>query len=75
MVVKTLKKEIIKNKKIQGGVPVFKGTRIPVAQVFSLLSRGMAPKEIVDSYPITKNQIKIALEYASNQFNGNSKTV
>ena len=73
MSTKTAKKEIIRNKQIHGGIPVFRGTRIPVSQVFSLLSRNMDRDDIVKSFPITKNQIKIALEYASEQFNGKSK--
>lgn len=70
MTQKELEKEIIKNKHILDGIPVFKGTRIPVAQVLALLGRNKSKDFIINSYPITSKQIEIALHYAAHELNG-----
>ena len=63
-------KEIIKDRKVLGGIPVFKGTRIPVSQIFALRSAGMTEREIVKSFAITKKQINTAYKYAAIELNG-----
>ena len=41
---------------ILGGVPVFFGTRVPVAVLFENLAGGLSLDEIVDSYPSVKKE-------------------
>jgi uncharacterized protein (DUF433 family) len=61
---------IIKDKDIMGGVPVIKGTRIPVSLIYGLMARGYSLKYLTKAYGISKKQIQAALEYASDRFNG-----
>lgn len=62
--------EVIKDKNIMGGVPVIKGTRVPVSLIYGLMARGFSPEYIKKAYGISKKQIQAALEYAADQFNG-----
>ena len=70
MTQKQLEKEIIKDRKILGGIPVFKGTRIPVAQILALLARGKRKSYIIHSFTISSKQIDMALQYAALELNG-----
>jgi len=47
------------------GAWVFKGTRTPVAIVFDNLEDGMTIDEVVDQFPVTREQIKAVLEFAA----------
>lgn len=48
------------------GVPVFEGTRIPIAVVLDNLADGLTPDEIVAEYPsLNLQQISLALRFAS----------
>lgn len=42
---------IERHKFVMGNTPVFKGTRIPVADVISLLGAGYSAKDIIEEYP------------------------
>ncbi|MDD5593185.1 MAG: DUF433 domain-containing protein [Candidatus Margulisbacteria bacterium] len=66
-------KEIVKDKDILGGVPIFRGTRIPVSQIFALRSSGMTDRDIMNNYAITKKQIDIAYRYAAIELNGKNR--
>jgi len=48
-----------------GGAWLFKGTRTPVSLVFDNLEAGMTIDEIMEQYPITREQINAALEFAA----------
>jgi uncharacterized protein (DUF433 family) len=48
-----------------GGAWVFKGTRTPVAIVFDNLEDGMTIDEVVEQFPVTREQIKAVLEFAA----------
>jgi len=48
-----------------GGAWLFKGTRTPVSLVFDNLEAGMTIDEIIEQYPITRDQINAALEFAA----------
>ena len=48
-----------------GGAWLFKTTRTPVSLVFDCLESGMTIEEIIQQYPITREQIHAALEFAS----------
>ena len=48
-----------------GGAWVFKATRTPVAIVFDNLEDGMTIDEVVEQFPVTREQIKAVLEFAA----------
>ena len=48
-----------------GGAWVFKGTRTPVAMVFENLEDGMTIDEVMEQFPVTRQQIKAVLEFAA----------
>ena len=47
------------------GAWVFKNTRTPVAIVFENLEDGMTIDEVMEQFPVTRDQIKAALEFAA----------
>ena len=47
------------------GAWVFKGTRTPVALVFENLEDGMTIDELIEQFPITREQIRAVLEFAA----------
>ena len=47
------------------GAWVFKGTRTPVAVVFENLEDGMTIDEVMEQFPVTREQVKAALEFAA----------
>ena len=53
------------NPKIQGGLPCFTGTRVPVSSFFDLLKRGYTVEQFLEDFPtVTKKQIDSVLEMA-----------
>lgn len=48
-----------------GGAWVFKNTRTPVSIVFENLQDGMTIEELMEQYPLTREQIDAALEFAA----------
>lgn len=54
---------LVRDPEIQGGVPVFRGTRIPVAVMLDYLESGETVNDFVAQYPaITQAQAVAALE-------------
>ncbi len=50
---------------IQGGVPVFVGTRVPVKNLFDYLEAGDSLNDFLESFPsVTREQAVAALELA-----------
>jgi uncharacterized protein (DUF433 family) len=47
------------------GAWVFKGTRTPVAIVFENLEDGMTIGELMEQFPVTREQVKAVLEFAA----------
>jgi uncharacterized protein (DUF433 family) len=47
------------------GAWLFKDTRTPVSIVFENLEDGMSIEEIIEQYPVTREQINIVLEFAA----------
>ena len=47
------------------GAWVFKGTRTPVAIVFDNLQDDMTIDDVVEQFPVTREQIKAVLEFAA----------
>ena len=57
---------IERNPQICGGVPVFKGTRIPIHVVLDFLSAGDKIETIIENYPqLSQEQIREAIGYVS----------
>ena len=51
------------------GAWVFKGTRTPVSIVFENLQDGLSMDELMEQYPLTREQIVAALEFAAQSLN------
>lgn len=47
------------------GAWVFKGTRTPVSVVFENLEDGLTIDEVIEQFPVTREQIKVVLEFAA----------
>lgn len=47
------------------GAWVFKGTRTPASVVFENLEDGLSIEELVDQFPVTREQIEAVLEFAA----------
>ena len=47
------------------GAWIFKGTRTPVALVFENLEDGMTIDELIEQFPVTREQIRTVLEFAA----------
>lgn len=47
------------------GAWVFKGTRTPVAVVFENLEDGMTIEDVMDQFPVSREEIKAVLEFAA----------
>jgi uncharacterized protein (DUF433 family) len=50
---------------VQGGIPVIKGTRVPVQVLVGSLAGGMTMKEVGEQYRVTSTQVRAALAYAA----------
>ena len=47
------------------GAWLFKGTRTPVAIVFENLEDGMTIDEVIEQFPVSREQIRAVLEFAA----------
>ena len=47
------------------GAWLFKGTRTPVAIIFENLEDGMTIDEVIEQFPVTREQIKAVLAFAA----------
>lgn len=47
------------------GAWVFRGTRTPVAVIFENLEDGLSIDEVVEQFPVTREQIRAVLEFAA----------
>ncbi len=48
-----------------GGAWLFKGMGTPVAIIFENLEDGMTIDEVVEQFPVTREQVKAVLEFAA----------
>ena len=56
---------IHRDPEIQGGVPVFVGTRVPLKNLFDTLEAGEDLDQFLEDYPsVTREQALAALEFA-----------
>jgi len=57
---------IVRDPNIMGGVPVIKGTRIPVCIILEMLEGGHGLQTILDEYPsLTPEDIQAAIHFAA----------
>jgi uncharacterized protein (DUF433 family) len=57
---------IIRDKRICGGEPVFKGTRVTLRTVLASLAEGDSPEEILAAFPTLKpKHIQAAIAFAA----------
>jgi len=47
------------------GAWLFKGTRTPVSVVFENLEHGMTIDEIIEQFPVSREEIRAVLEFAA----------
>ncbi len=47
------------------GAWVFKGTRTPVSVVFENLEDGMTIDEVLEQFPVTRQEVRAVLEFAA----------
>jgi uncharacterized protein (DUF433 family) len=53
------------NPKVQGGLPCFAGTRVPVSSLFDHLKRDYTAEEFLEDFPtVHKEQVDAVLEMA-----------
>ena len=52
------------------GAWVFKSTRTPVAIVFENLEDGMSIDEVMEQFPVTRDQVRAVLEFAARSLDG-----
>lgn len=57
---------ITDNRNVQGGLPCFSGTRVPVSSLFDHLKKGYTLAEFLADFPsVTEAQAQAVLELAS----------
>ena len=56
---------VVVDSRIAHGVPVIKGTRIPVRLILGQLAGGESMESIMKSYSLSKEQVSAALGYAA----------
>lgn len=69
-------KMVVTDPETLGGIPVFRGTRIPVYSIAEMLEQGVHGSEILEGYPrLSANQLRLAKLYAqANPRRGRPKT-
>ena len=56
------KMDINKNK--MSGLPIIKGTRIPVTLILSCLRDNISIEEICEDYKLNKDQVRLSIDFA-----------
>ncbi len=55
------------------GAWVFKGTRMPVVTVFENLEDGMSIDEVMEQFPLTREQVKAVLEFTARSLEAHAR--
>lgn len=54
---------ISRDAEVLGGIPVFKGTRVPVKNLFDCLGKGYAVREFLEDFPaVSEAQVSLLLQ-------------
>ncbi|HZQ06672.1 MAG TPA: DUF433 domain-containing protein [Anaerolineae bacterium] len=70
------KSVIVTDPEIQGGVPVFAGTRVPVKNLIDYLEAGDSLDKFLDAFPsVTREQAIAALEIAREMLGEYARTL
>jgi uncharacterized protein (DUF433 family) len=65
---------VVKDPEILGGIPVFRGTRVPFKNLLDYLEGGYTLDEFLDEFPsVTREAAVAALEYAKDLVISQSK--
>ncbi len=59
--------EIEVKPEVQGGVPVIKGTRVPVVTILRWLAKGLSMAEVAREFDLTEAQVKAAVAFAAHR--------
>ncbi len=71
----TLKEAIVSDPEILGGTPVFRGTRVPVKNLFDYLNHGDSYLAFLADFDyITEEQVRAVLEFAKHNFFSNGQS-
>jgi uncharacterized protein (DUF433 family) len=63
---KNYEARIVRNPKISGGVPVFKGTRVTLRTVLASLAEGDTPAEVLAAFPsLQPEDVQAAIAFAA----------
>lgn len=55
--------DIVKDPEILGGRPVFRGTRVPIRNLFDCLAGGSTTAEFLEDFPtVSGEQVRLVLE-------------
>ncbi len=58
-------KEILRDSEILGGIPVFRGTRVPARNLFDYLSNGSSVTDFLEDFPtVSFEQVRQVLQAA-----------
>lgn len=61
-----LRKRVVSDRNICGGMACIKGTRIPVAVILDSLAEGLTEQRILEAYPSLKpGDVQAAIAYAA----------
>ena len=60
-----LLRRVVVDPEIQGGRPVIRGTRVPVARIVGALSAGADVAEMKEDYGLQEEDVMAALAYAA----------
>lgn len=58
---------ITADKAVRFGVPVIRGTRVPVDVLLGKMAGGMSPEEVAREYEVSLEDVRAALAYAAQQ--------
>jgi len=57
---------VVSDSEVMGGIPVYRGTRIPVDLVATMMSQGATVEEILDGYPaLSREKVELAPLYVA----------
>jgi len=59
-IMSAMKDVIVKDPEILGGTPVFKGTRVPLQNLFDYLEGGETLEEFLEGFPSVSREMAIA---------------
>lgn len=65
MSVLNYRERIVRDARVVGGQPVFKGTRVPLRTVLASLAEGATTAEILSDFPSLAEDVRAAIAFAA----------